>query len=413
MLRKIILTLSIALSLLTGWMFGYIKFPYIEDISAFWIGFFTSLSAVLVYCSFVYIWNGGDRIVPVSLQKSNQGKSRQVVLSVVVILAVGGLLFSFVQVNINEAYSAKLKEKETLLHDQAAKIVALEQKSLMPLVTNLLINVQKEIDQSEMKTLSRITLKRIKNLANSLTPQLTSTNGSSQSIFSFEMGQLFIGLCGIKMNSASFDRIKSEVSFSYADLPGVDLSKIDLSGVNLSNANLTNANLACTNMDGADLFRVDMSKSNLDSTNLSNCNLKHSTMIWSKLNDASLRNSNLDGANFSNAEMKKADLSNCSISYAILSGSKLNNANLDSVKLIGSVCFQTDFTQALFVNVELRGGEISHSVWENTLVSDNWLEVLSSSNAIGSESIILNHEILEDPNNIGLASSFSKVRKKR
>ena len=144
-------------------------------------------------------------------------------------------------------------------------------------------------------------LDSLKNRANAITAQLTSSNASSvislmpriertRIPYEPKIGRVFLTLKSLFGRGVESEQIAQ----LFKDI--IELHKESLKGSNLSGINLS----------GMFLFGIDLSGVNLSMADLSNCNLS----------SANLSNADLRGANLSYATIVGTDLTNANLSYA-------------------------------------------------------------------------------------------------
>ena len=261
-----------------------------------------------------YEWTGfGEDVRPkTDAQDVRHAKTLWDWLSLLIIplvLAVGGLLFSFAQ-------DARQQETE----EQRAQDAALQ--AYLGEIGELLLDkkLQPENLDNEARTLARARtltiLERLKqDPREDVGPSGQPSSGPDRkrSVLQF----LY------ESNLISKENVV--VDLRGANLRGVNLSGIDLSGAvlsgsilegaylvgrgaNLSNADLTDANLQEAVLSGANLSNADLSGANLHEANLRGANLPDADLIGARLVSATLRSTNLIDADLTDADLTGADL---------------------------------------------------------------------------------------------------------
>ena len=261
-----------------------------------------------------YEWTGfGEDVRPkTDAQDVRHAKTLWDWLSLLIIplvLAVGGLLFSFAQ-------DARQQETE----EQRAQDAALQ--AYLGEIGELLLDkkLQPANLDNEARTLARARtltiLERLKqDPREDVGPigQPSSGPDRKRSVLQF----LY------ESNLISKENVV--VDLRGANLRGVNLSGIDLSGAvlsgsilegaylvgrgaNLSNADLTDANLQEAELQGANLSNADLSGANLHEANLRGANLPDADLIGARLDSATLTSTNLIDADLTDADLTGADL---------------------------------------------------------------------------------------------------------
>jgi uncharacterized protein YjbI with pentapeptide repeats len=258
------------------------------------------------------------------------------------------------------------------------------------------------VDREAASGLSDELISRFANLSEYLKPYTYSSDDSMSNVMlSPERGQLLLALLTKDIDSASFLRLKKQVSFAYAELESAELSGADLSGADLRGANfrdaiLTEANLSSTDLRGANLWGA-----HLDKANLQYANMKRANLSWASLNEAILADALLDGVTMLNAKLFKADLRRFKAEYADCSGSMFNDANIEDGDFLRSKLHKTNFTGANLKNcmlyeTDLESGILTDAAMYNTIVDDVWLEALKKKKVTGANAVKARYETTHD-----------------
>ena len=300
-------------------------------------------------------------------------------------------------------------QHQQMLKAQAETAESYRKMGLTYTMSNLLVDIQRELEDHPNRQLSSETISRISAMSQALEPIGVSyvDQDTSSTKYSQERGLLLLQLINMQMDSTSFDSIKAKVDFSGAYLQHAELRGKDLTGIRLMCANLKNADLGRANLSGADLRGANLWGANLQYVILKKAELNRVDLRWANLNDCNLSQSILDGAHMQGAQLRRADLSNTRIQYADLSGSILTKANLMKADLLWSDLqksnldhallnqarlVRTDFTQASIIGTDFRRADILNIM----LANKDWLSNLDNWKVKGADTLQLDYKLSED-----------------
>lgn len=324
-----------------------------------------------------------------------------IICVLVVLLIVKSNNWRKVELEYSDRLNAQKDEIEELKNTQVYNA----------LMANVLNQVDRELSESAERTLSQSTIKRIENLSDSFVPdgfQYIDYDTLSRPEYSKERAFLLQALLTLKLDSSTFNQIKTTVSFAGADLESADLSAKDLSGMDLICANFENANMPGTNLQDCDLRGANFLGARADSSNMSLSKLNRVNFSWADLNDVDFTNSDMRGAILSHAKLRNADLSGAFARYSDFSQAIFSHAKLEKTILFGSDLSRSIFDHVDFRSADLREANISESRFQNSNLSQtlfrdtgvdnaNWLSSLEQINVEGVEYLTKEYEMAKDP----------------
>ncbi len=392
------LLVGLVFGILMGWVFGFLRLPYIEKNTSFLLGFIASLIFISLLFLLLTVWNRrflhglfsnkeGER----DAQSTPKTILIWMVLTGVVVL--GSIVSSLIIYRQNKSFKLQIQNHDSEMQKMKATVELLQKTNQVPLMNNILEEVGEELKHNPARTLTDATINRIAGLSSFLKPyQFIEKDSLSKKKYSVERGQLLQALLLMNINPRSFTQIKRSVVFAEADLSGADLKGLDLSGINLKGAYLKDVDLSSINLKGANLYGANLWGANLNQANLSNADLQRADLSWAQLNEATLPKVNLNEAILLNAQLRKADLNHASFRFAQSSGALFNEANLTNVNLQGSNFTKANLSQADLSESELRPINFSEAnltgvQLNNAVVVENWLEKLKEWHPIGEKEL--------------------------
>ena len=354
------------LSIVVAWFFGYINFPFINQSQSFWVGLIGGVSILVII---ILLTSARVRSHSAS---SNTTKSKVIVPIVFGILAVI-VLFLY---NKNQSLESRIGEL-TQQNPSVNSISSSQQVEFLKILNSLLDTVGYELRNSENKTLSPSTIGRIVAFSQLIgSHQFIATDTGVYKKTSPVKGHLLLSLIQMKMDSASFNKIKQQVSFEGADLSKANLSGFDLEGINLKEANLAGASLKGTNLSNSDLFGSNLSEANLENASFNYSTLKRANLTQANLSKASMINADMERVNLSNAivneaKLKGTKLNESLIQYALFKGTDLSNCAINGANLRGA-----NLDGANLVNVKMKYSILASASLDQTQVDSFWLKNL-------------------------------------
>lgn len=393
-LRKLIF--FIVLSAVLGWMLGYLRFPYLEQDTAF---FPIAVLCLLVFIFFIFI-KSTLKIKSQQTTEAVSSKKNFLLLLVVFVIVIASVIFNIKFYKQNSDLEKQIHEDRKKIQELSAIIESSGSGNLSVFMNTIL----EEVD-SEMKTksvLSDSVIHKLATLSYSFKPhKIYEGDSISEKTISLERGQLLLALLMLDIDSVSFLRIKSEVSFAGANLNGADLRGVDLSNADLKGAHFKVANLKRVNLSGADLSDAVLYAANLDSAKLVATNFKRADMRWAMLNHAQLQSADLSGAQMMQAQFANAEMYRATIQNADLSGAIMQNANLTSANLIGSNLQRVNFKNAILMYVNMRLTNQFEAIYSDAnlhkaIVDSTWMKDSPGWNLTGYEYIKEKYKLLND-----------------
>jgi uncharacterized protein YjbI with pentapeptide repeats len=399
------LLLGLVFGIMIGWVFGFLRFPYIEKNTSFLLGFIAALVFVSLLLMILNVRN--KRFLHSLLANKEVGRNTERtpkpifiwrVLAGVVVL--GSLVSSLIIYGQNKSLKFQIQNHDKEKQDMKALVELVQKNNQEPLMSSILYEVGEELKRHPARKLTDDLINRIVALSASLKSYESIGHDSlPKKKYNTERGQLLKALILMNIDSSSFAQIKRQAVFAEADLRGSDLKGADMSGINLKEAHLKDADMSRANLKGAHLGGANLWGANLNKANLSNADLLLADLRWAQLNEATLILANLNGVNLQNAQLIKADLNHASFQRAQSGGALFNEANLTNVNLVGSNFTKVNLSQANLSNSELRGIILSEAnligvQFDDATVVENWLEKLKEWRPIGGKELSKNYTVV-------------------
>lgn len=405
------LLISIGLSAILGWTLGFLRLPFLEKNFSFLLGFIACLALVLLGLLIGSVWEKNN-FLPYLFSKNSDTpntftKNTFLAIFTLSLIVVGGFASSFLFFQQTKFSKIHAEQQHKKLAEQFELEATTRKSNSLILMNNLFDKIEEDLKSHPKRMLSDEMIERIATLNYSFEPyQYFDGEKFSEKKWSRERGQLLLSLAKMKIDTSSFNQIKSKVSFLGADLRKVDLAGADLSNTDLREANFDHANLVGANFHKANLEKASMQKANLSEAKLNETNLKNSTLQWTEFQAAELAGVFLNGANLSNAKLRKVDLIGADLRWANLSnvfltGANLSNANLLETNLSQTNLEQANFTEAnlittVFNGANLTGANLTEANLLAAKVEEDWLEKLDKWQVIGAKEIQASYKIGED-----------------
>ncbi len=408
MKRTISRLILVTIVLLGGWFIGSLRLPQIKITSLFWFGFVTCLLALGILIVMIKVWNKNaflDAWIALQGDKSETSKARKsyrfIWIAVSIFIIMGGLIASYMIRKQNQLLEAQSLAQDQRISELAEILESLRNGNQVPLMSSVLDAVEREVE-THAGHLTAATISRVVELSKSFKPYRRYEGDSlSSKELSPERGQLLISLVLIPMDSASFNRIKRQAVFAYADLQNVELSEVDLSDINLSKANLRRGNFSGSSFRNATMDKVDFWGANLDRTDFTGADLRRITMNWAEVNNANFNNANIDGSSLMDAKFRNTDFSHTSVQWTNAVNSVFNGATMRYTDFTRSDLRRANFSGTNMTNALLLQSRIQESImdsvhFDSTVVHDTWLEELSTSKVSGTDAILNSYSITID-----------------
>lgn len=399
------LLLGLVFGILIGWVFGFLRFPYLEKNVSFLLGFIASLIFVSLLLMIWVVWNRRSLhglIAQKEGARDSQSTSKTLLIWMVLsgIVALGSIVIGLNIYRENRSFKLQIQNHDSEMLKMKATIELLQKTNQEPFMSSILEEVGEELRRNPARTLTNATINRIAALSFSFKSYPSFEHDSlSKKRYSTERGQLLQALILMNVDPRSFAQIKRSAVFAEADLRGAGLKGLDLSGINLKDAHLKDADLSGADLRNANLGGANLWGANLNRANLSNADLKHADLRWAQLNEATLAMANLYGANLLNAQLKKADLNHANFRWVQSVGALFNEANMTNMDLFGNNSTKANLSQANLSASELRGIILSDAnlvgtQLNNVIVDANWQERLNKWQPIGGKELSKNYSVV-------------------
>jgi uncharacterized protein YjbI with pentapeptide repeats len=392
------LLVGLVFGILIGWVFGFLRLPYIEKNTSFLLGFIASLIFIALLSLLLTVWN--KRFLHELLsnkegERDAQSTPKTILIWMVLtgVVVVGSIVSSLIIYRQNKSFKLQIQNHDSEMQKMKAVVELVQQTNQEPLMSSILEEVGEELRHNPARTLTNATINKIAALSFSFQSyQSIEQDSLSKKRYSIERGKLLQALVLMNVDSNSFTQIKRRAVFAEADLRGADLKGLDLSGINLKEAQLKDADLSGANLRGANLSGANLWGANLNRANLSNAVLQLADLRWAQLNEATLSLANLNGVSLLNAQLRKADLNHASFRWAQSGGAMFNEANLTNVNLQGSNFTKANLSQADLSESDTRAINLSEAnligvQLRNAIVVENWLEKLKEWHPIGEKEL--------------------------
>lgn len=332
-----------------------------------------------------------------------QGKRSLFTGLVIGIFVTGVVSYFFIQPSLEKQEQTRKNQ----IKQQVEILEASKKSSYAPMLKFILDRVNDELKLHPDGTLSDELIKKIAAMCYVFQPYYHPPDDSlPNKKLSPERGQLLLLLTTMKIDSASFVRIKEKSDFSFADLSGADLSGADLTKAKLKGAELKDANLENASLNDADLSFANLWGAKLNHAQLIGTNLKRAELSWADLNDADLRISNLEEANMVSTQLRKANLHGSTCQWVDFSEAFLNNADVSEADLFRTIFRRAQLEQANFsdskmintvlIDANLNETNFTNSDLTNAMLSNpNWMSMLDTWKVKGADEIRSKYKLEE------------------
>ena len=399
------LLVGLVFGILIGWVFGFLRLPYIEKNSSFLLGFITSLIFISLLLMILTVWNSRflhTLFANKEVRVDASGRPKTILIWMVLtgVVVLGSIVSSLTIYRQNKSFKLQIQNHDSEMQKMKAEVELVQKTNQEPLMSSILEEVGEELRRNPARTLTNASINRIAALSFSFQSyQSIELDSLSKKRYSIERGQLLQALILMNIDTGSFTQIKRSAVFAEADLRGADFKGLDLSGINLKEAHLKDADLSGANLRGANLGGANLWGANLNRASLSNADLQMADLRWAQLNETSLISANLNGACLLNAQLRKADLNHATLRFAQSNGALFNEANLTKSDLFGNNFSKANLSQANLSDSELRGIILSEAnligvQLNNALVEENWLERLKKWQPIGGKELSKSYSVV-------------------
>lgn len=382
-----------------GWCVGYLRLPYFEGNNEFYFGFIISTSLFALLGIALMLRKNNPSLKKILAAKSSSSKNDKGHLWLVIscLLVISFTIFSIL-IARNNSLSKEVQKQEKENRLRASENLLAKRKSNSLLVINdIFTKIDAELAVSKDRKLSNETIQRLVNINHSFEPfHFVEGEGLEEYFLSPERGQLLLMLCDLEMDSTSFRRIKSEITFKGADLRRVNLTGKNLSYFDFPNANFDEALLDSVNFYKSDLSEASLKKASLMNSFLTEVILYKARLSWANLNNSIINDANLGGADLSNSQIRNSELKGADIRWAnldntFLNGSDLSKADLKETSARKVNFINTNLTDANLISSDLSAANFTQADMSNTQIlnakflGSNWFKNLKEQNAKGIE----------------------------
>ena len=387
-MRKTLFLTSLILSIVVGWFFGYINFPFIDQSQSFWVGL---IGGLVIVSLVITITNARSKL----FNQSRSSLKAKLLFPIVLTTLFIAVLFLW-------AKNRSLESRVNVLNEQTPysnSISSSQQVEFLAIMNSLLDSVGNELKSSKNNTLSISTIGRIVAFSQSIESyQFIASDTGVYKKVSPVKGQLLLGLIHMKMDSSSFNQIKKQVSFAGADLSNANLSGYNLEGINLSEANFTGASLMGTNLSKSNLFGAIFHKALMQDVDLSYSILTRANLSWSNLSGSSLFMAKIEKVDLRNAKLNKANLKGAILNQSMLNSAMLNEADLTGCELNMASLIAVNLSNARLVNVPILNSTFFDANLSHTKVDSAWLAGLDKWKLNGKDELVKFYEMSFDKN---------------
>jgi uncharacterized protein YjbI with pentapeptide repeats len=379
-----------------GWMLGFLRFPYVEMHRSFLPGLICGFAVM------IFIW-----LVVSNREKKQEQQKKYVFVNKALTLFAFFIVICCVVVSIllfkqSMSLRNQLAVQEKKIKDLSEQALSAASGNLAGLMQRILDDVANELEANPGAVLSDTLVNKIAAVSHTFKPYKYFTGDSlTERIASPERGQLLLALLLMDMDSASFEKVKRNVTFSYADLHGAYLRGANLSNADLKGANFQSADLSKALFLGADLSDANLYAAKLDSALLDMAILKRADMRWARLNYATLKMANMNGAQMMHSQFIHAVLFNANMQWADMSGAIFREAGMYKSNLMGSIVNNTNFTKANLDRSNLRLIQADASIFNGVqlhaaIADSSWFNNMEVWRLIGKDEIKNTYILVND-----------------
>lgn len=389
------------LAVFLAWFFGYIKFPYVPSTKIFWLGLLAGVSVILLVF-LVFYFLGKINLHWITSSAAPYGKGpmdrspfpNRILMFILAILVV---IAGYTAYSIN---NSKIKcvqglnaELKALKHQ--AGIEELGHKS------EFFLQLLEALDSLKFNNKDTPEYKRRLDLIISLSSGFKvhkqwDPEYQTYRELSWTRGMLLLALLNANLDSSSFQKMKDQISFSFADLRNADLSGRNLQGIDLSNANLEQANLEATQLDYANLKRANLTGANLNKASLIESNLIGARLNWARANEVNMFYARLDSSDFSNASMSRSYLKYATSIHTLMRYALLNESDLSNGFFIGTDFSYANLSKANLKDPDFRKAIFNETILDESIVDENWMDNLNKENNEGIQNIYDKYKMVYD-----------------
>lgn len=313
---------------------------------------------------------------------------------------IGGVFTALALTWQTTVFQENQQVQNTKIHELTEITESLRKNNQVYLMSNVLNQVEEELDIKPNGPLSDAIIARIASLSHSFKPyRIIQGDSLTKQKLSPERAQLLISLALMGIDSNSFAKIKQLSTFSYSDLRSVTLKDVDLSGINLEYADLSYSNLFNVNMRESNLKSVTMSASTIKECDFSYSEFNSSTIINSYISYSSLNNCVFNGSvlcytNISHCTMDKSTFDVANISHGKFISNSMKETDLARSNLQFATFHKINLTNGRLIKANLTGAQLSEVLLEGVEVHENILQSQIINKRFNSDSQSKNYKVV-------------------
>lgn len=368
----------IIITSLFGWLLGYIKFPFINNIKTFWMGFIIGFMFLLfaVICLTLIKPVLTNRLIESTIfAKTTENTKYLNLIRFLLLVLLSSLIVLIILLNRERKLnSINLKILNEKLSVTKIKTDLDTFKERIPILLSIIEtidsikNVKKEFQQTT-ELINRLI---------GISSLMQSHNYSSPLCreIGFEKGVLFHALIHLNLDSLSFAKIKSNISFSGADLSNSKLQDKDLSGLDLSYANLKNAKLDYSKFDFTNFKGANLENASLNYCSMKDCKMMSTNLSWALLNSVNLENSRIDSSDLTSTSIFNSNLKKVFITHSHLLNTILIGSDLGLTTIISSKIYNSNLAKTNLLGSNILNSDFSNVKFDSTMVNEKFIDNL-------------------------------------
>jgi uncharacterized protein YjbI with pentapeptide repeats len=421
--RKILHLTLYSLLVFFGWVGGYLRIPFVERNQMFLFGFLACVGLLGLIGVALKIWNYNISFVKwlgLKNEISDNKKAKKIYVimwvSITSFIAIGAITSAVVMLRQNRIIVDQTERQDRRFGELTEITQSIRQNNQVNLMSNVLNQVEEELNSNPPRKLSDPVIARIAALSFSFKPYRYFENDTlSENELSPERGQLLVALALMNIDSTSFDKIKKSTTFAKSDLRGVNLERVNLSGINLEDADLSYAELSGINISEGRMRRAKFVGVSAQNSNLSNSDLRSAVMTWSEFSHSNMSRIDFSGADLSNSQLMSTNLSSSIFNFTMLIGSSLIKSDLSNSDLERSNLSNADLTQANLLNGNLVtatifGLNLNQTVLEGVEIQTDWIDNLPSKKIIALDEVLNKYLIIDSLSPNGVVKYYLKKK---
>ncbi len=358
-----------------------IKILYMYDLT-FLLGFSVCLILVLVGFTLFLQMDKSTFLSGLFMRKPTEqyqnNRAYNTLTSTIVFTFIGLLLIlaGTIIYNQNKMLRLQIDSQNKQVEQQSQLVETIRKSGLVSMMSNILVQVDEELKESEKNTLSDNTITRLAAISHSFASKdyhYFEVDSPAATPHSKERGLLLKELIYMDIDSGSFEKIKEKVSFKRADLEDAELARVNLSNADLEGANFRGANLEGANFNHANLKGSYLWGANLKHANLVEASLNRADLRWVELDSSDMRMVDLNSADLSHGRMENVNLKDSKLQWANLSGAFLMGSNFEGSNLFGADLSRSNLGNTNLSKTDLRFSDLSESNLRQSILTESLL----------------------------------------